>query len=111
MSGNAISLTGGSSPGVAAYIWNNSIEGGVAGAHYCARSDHRSTGTTIAVEDNLCAFAHSSTTHPAQSASSTRTDHNLRSRAGRARAPRTRTYSVVGDTSRGAISKVDAHQW
>jgi len=77
INGNAISLTQDSSPGVGAYIWNNSIEGGFAGTAYCVRSGHPATWTTIVIQNNFCASNVSTPTDPGLTANTTTTDHNI----------------------------------
>lgn len=78
VNGNAISLTQNTAPGVAAYIWNNSIEGGFAGSAYCVRSGHPSRWPTISIENNLCATAAAQVTDPSLSASTLSVGHNVR---------------------------------
>lgn len=78
INGNPISLTQNfSSPGVAAYIWNNSIEGGFAGTEYCVRAGHPATWTTIAIQNNFCVSKASAATDPGLSANSMAVDHNI----------------------------------
>ena len=74
--GNAISLTQDSAPGVAAYIWNNSIAGGQDGSAYCFRSGHRSTWTTITIQNNLC-ISNAGAVDPALAATTLTTNHQV----------------------------------
>lgn len=52
LDGNGIGLTQESSPGVDAYIWNNTLEGGFGRA--CLRAGHTGTWNHIAFQNNLC---------------------------------------------------------
>jgi len=52
--GNSIGLTQASAPGVAAYFWNNSIEGGLSGREPCVRSERAGRYSAVEVVNNLC---------------------------------------------------------
>ena len=73
INGNGIDLD----PGVGAYIWNNSIQGGFAGTTYCVRAGHPGTRTTLVIENNFCASTASAPIDPSLSASSMTANHNV----------------------------------
>ena len=75
--GNAMSLTQDALPGIGAYIWNNSIEGGFQGITYCVRSGHPSVWTTIVIENNFCSSSASHLADPVISANSKTVDHDV----------------------------------
>jgi hypothetical protein len=73
INGNGIDLD----PGVGAYIWNNSIEGGFAGTAYCVREGHPGTRMNLVIENNFCASTAGTPTDPSLSASSMTVKHNV----------------------------------
>jgi hypothetical protein len=76
--GNAVGLTQNvdGTQGVAAYFWNNTIEGGQDFSGYCFREGHTGKYTTIVIENNHCITDAGRPDDPALSATTKTVDHN-----------------------------------